>query len=67
MTAVNSATGLLHRSGQADGYRGLGAGGTATLAVHTVNVMPTPQVQETRRLYSVRLESIANPPEWVIA
>lgn len=50
-----------------DGYRGLGAGQTATLTAQFVNVIPVAQQTEFWREYSWELESIANPPEWVIA
>lgn len=51
----------------ADGYRGLGAGQTATLQAAFVNVTPAAAFTEYHREYSVQAECIADPPNWVIA
>lgn len=50
-----------------DLYRGLAAGQTATIAVRTVNLVPSHEFNGFRRTYSWELECIANPPAWVLA
>lgn len=50
-----------------DQYRGLAAGQTATLNVRTINVLPSPGPLSYRRIYTVTVESVDSPPEWVIA
>lgn len=50
-----------------DQYRGLAAGQTATINVRTVNVAPAADQLTFRRLYTVEVESVDSPPEWVIA
>lgn len=51
----------------ADGYRGLGAGETATINVRVVNVTPGPNVLTWRGIYAIELESVDSPPEWARA
>lgn len=52
----------------ADQYKGLGSGQTATLSsVLPLAVTGADPYIGTHRLYTVTMESIAVPPEWVIA
>ena len=50
-----------------DQYRGLASGQTATISARTVNIAPDPAQTPFHRKYSWQLESIANPPAWVLA
>lgn len=50
-----------------DLYRGLGAGQTATLQARTINVVPGDRTTGFHRLYTIELECVASPPEWVVA
>lgn len=50
----------------ADGYKGLGVGETATISVRTINIVPDATQLSWRRIYSIELECVASPPDWVI-
>lgn len=50
-----------------DEYKGLASGQTATIAVRTLNIIPSANPTDVLQKYTWELECIADPPAWVLA